>query len=144
MLLLIFVIIGLALGVLLDLILPAISFFSTGLGWSPIGAAFSGEGWNRAINYVTQGTNWDRWLCVAVLGVSILLWLISFVILLYRGKPGRAFLSIIGVAIHAVVVYIYMAWPNPEVFVLWQRILLYVSFILFPLSQLWNLVSGKE
>ena len=130
-------------GLLLDLILPAIAFFTTGQGWAPIGAAFSGDGWNRAISYITGGGNWDRWLCLVVLILSVLLWILTLVVLSYRGHPGRALFSIFGLVAHILVVYIYLAWPNPEVFQMWQRIMLYVAFVLYPLSQLFNLGSKE-
>lgn len=144
MLLLIIVIVAFVLVLALDLLLPGIAFFTTGQGWAPIGEAFTAAGWDRAFAYITSGTNWDRWLVIISTSVMVILWVVLVLIQLTKGRIGQAIAPIVGVSLNLVVTYIYLAWPNPEVFQMWQRILLYVTFCFTPFSLLVQILKASK
>lgn len=111
----------------LAIILPLIAFLTAGNGFDGIAGAFGPGSWERATAYLFQGSYWDRWFVIGAIGLFVLLWIISFLVLIYKHQVAKAFLSLVGLAIGLVVAYIYIAWQNHEDFALWQRILIYIQ-----------------
>lgn len=138
---LVFTLVG---GLVLSVALPLIAFLAAGQGFGGIAAAFTPEGWQRAMDYIFHGTYWDRWYIIAAIGLFVVLWVIAFLALFYKHRVGLAFLSFIGLALALVVAYIYAAWPNPEEFATWHRVLIYIQLGSAALSPLFNLFRRQR
>ena len=122
-------IIGYIIGLAFAYALPLIAFLTTPNAFSSLGAVFTGEGWNTAVAYFTQGNEWDKWLFLIVGIIAILLWFTAFVLSFFHGHPFKAVFSSVNLVIFFLVIYIFAAWPDRSELELWRRIFVYVHVI---------------
>ncbi len=129
-------IVGVIISLVIGVGLPAAAIFLTPNAIPSVIEIFTDAGWTRFLDYFIRGENWDRWLIIACAVLALLFFITGFFGSFIRRHPALAFLSLFGLAIFFFGAFFYAAWPNPEEFALWHRVLFYIQFCYMPFSLL--------
>ena len=81
---------------------------------------------NHSFDYFSNKASWKNWVSL-IITILLILWFFGgFFIALKKRKVVAAFSALILFVIYIFAVYVYYAWPHPELFEKWHRILISV------------------